>query len=186
MNFVIGEKFPIDVSSIVYDTCVFQIMSAESAGLIWRIRRPKPNELFDFEHGEIKLGVKKFEKLIFFCVNQQPFAEGDSAFHRGRYVYPKDMYLVRANTEVGMPLYMSVVDERNVLRSLRCINMSREITNYLAELWLLQGSEGGRITNPDEYVKLVHAAYQKYPTAKALMNACEVTHTVAAGNSNRE
>ena len=171
---VIGNKFPINLKAMEFNTPVFQILGNESAALIWRIKNPTVLELNDFNYGGIKIGVSRHGKVMFFCVNQQPFAEGDSPYHAQFYSFPSDMHMMKAATEVGLPLYMCVVDQNNVLRALRCINLNKPVTDFIAQTFERQRAEDGK-TSMAEYQQTIAKVYKQFPESKDLMNAAAAT-----------
>ena len=46
---VIGNRFPISMKMVPFNTSHFQIVGNESAALIWHIKNPTPLELDDFK-----------------------------------------------------------------------------------------------------------------------------------------
>ena len=174
---VIGNKFPIDTRNMEFSTPVFQLLGNESAALIWKIKSPTSLELIDFNYKDVKFGVLTYGKVMFFCVDHQPFADGDSSYHAQFYNFPPDMHMLRSKTDVGLPLYMCVVDQHNTLRALRCINLNKKVTDFIADTFEKQRSEGRRIT-PAEYTATVSAAYKRYATTKEMMAAAAATSEI--------
>lgn len=176
---IIGGKFPISMKPVPFDTPAFQIMSNESAALIWHIKNPTRLELDDFKYGGIKIGVSRYGKILFFCINQQPFAEGDCPYHAQSYNFPPDMHIMRAATEVGLPLYLCVVDQKNILRALRGINLSKEVSDFIADTFEYQRTPDGSITM-NEWRNTLKEVYGKYPDTKDLMDASEIVHIISS------
>ena len=168
-SMVIGNKFPIDMSAAPFSTISFQLLNDEAAAAIWHINGPTKLELHDFNYGSIKVGVTRQSDVMFFCIDQQPFAESDSSFHRSFYNYPDDMHMMKSKTDIGLPVYLYVVDQNNILRAIRGINLNKAVTDYIADIF-----DGQRNSiSPDTYRNIATAVYKKYPTPKDLMDACE-------------
>ena len=182
-SLVIGSKFPIDMKAADFNTSTFQLMGNESAALIWRIKSPTALELADFNYGRIKFGVYRHGKVMFFCVDQQPFAEGDSSYHAQFYNFPPDMHMMKAATDIGLPVYMCVVDQNNILRALRCVNLNKAMTDFIAETFEYQRTDEGHVAY-EEYEKTVRDAYKKFPEAKDMMNAANVTCEIKSKRNN--
>ncbi len=172
MSIILGEKFPAQLSDADYNTPILRILSSESAMVIWHIESPTPGELQDFNHGKIKFGIRRYGKVMFFCVNQQPFAEGDCAFHASRFDFPRDMHIMHSTNDAGMPLYMVVVDEKNIVRAMRCVNLNKAVTDKLSDIFELQRTEDGLLAD-SQFRQTVINAYHDYPSAKSMMDSCE-------------
>lgn len=171
---VIGNRFPISMKMVPFNTPHFQIVGNESAALIWHIKNPTPLELDDFKYGQVKIGVSRFGKMLFFSINQQPFAEGDSPYHAQDYNFPKDMHMMKAATEVGLPLYICVVDQHNTLRALRCINLNKAVTDFIAQTFEAQRTPDGRITM-SEKLNTISDVFKRFPESSDLMAAATAT-----------
>jgi hypothetical protein len=171
-SLIIGKKFPADVSMAAYDSPTFQIIGSESAVVIWHIKDPKPLELNDFNNGKVKIGVMRYGKVMFFCIDQQPFANGDCAFHASLYRYPKDMHLMHSTTDAGLPVYLCVVDEKGILRALRCINLNKAVTDKISDIFEFQRTEDGLVAD-SQFRQTVISAYQLYQSAEDMINSCE-------------
>ena len=90
-TWMLGERFPADVSHIAPNSMELQFMSSESAAAIFRFIRPKADELFDFEHARIDFGVKLFDKVGFLTeIIGNGFGEFDADFHYDTVIRPKD------------------------------------------------------------------------------------------------
>ncbi len=174
---VIGSRFPINVKMVPLNTPVFQIIGNESAALIWHIANPTALELDDFKYGGIKIGVSRHGKVLIFSIDQQPFAEGDSPYHAQEYNFPKDMHMMKAATDVGLPLFICVVDQNNVLRALRCINLNKAVTDFIAQTFEAQRAADGRITGA-EMRNTLQAVFKKYPDTKDLMKVAAATFEI--------
>lgn len=169
---IIGKRFPADVRLAPYDAPTFQIIGNESAVVIWHMKDPKPLELNDFNNGKVKIGVMRYGKVMFFCIDQQPFANGDCAFHASLYNYPKDMHLMHATTNVGLPVYLCVVDEKGILRALRCINLNKAVTDKISDIFEFQRSLDGLIDDL-KFKLTIASAYHRYKSSEDMMDACE-------------
>ena len=164
---IIGNIFPIDTSGMSYNVPNFLFLGNESSMLIWKIYKPMKTELDAFKYESIRIGILRYDKIAFFCIEQDTFAEGDSSFHYN-FTNIGDKHIMKTNTDVGLPVYLCVVDQNNVLQALRCINLNKEITNYISHIIEAQRQKENNITS-QEYAKLVQSAYKKYNTSADMM-----------------
>jgi hypothetical protein len=165
---IINSKFPINTDGIALNSCYFNFLGNESAMLIWKIKNPTKLELQKFNYGNIKIGIYQYDKVAFFCIDQEEFMSGDSSFHYA-FTELKDKHIKKASNDIGLPIYLCVVDDHNILKALRCININKKVTDDIARIIEYQRSDDGMIT-PQEYQMIVLKAYKINETTEDMFN----------------
>ena len=85
--------------------------------------------------------------------------------------------MMKAATYVGLPLFICVVDQNNILRALRCINLNKAVTDFIAQTFEAQRTADGRITGT-EMRNTLQAVFKKYPETKDLMKVAAATFEI--------
>lgn len=164
-SFIIGQEFPMDTRGIQKDTMDMRLAGNSNALLIFRYFYPTKNEIFDFEHGRVSIGLHKEGKLMMVACDIDGVGSSDCVYHLDRFEHGR-LNWIRTQKGQGMPVHIMVVDGKNILRVSRTIGTSSEFTNYFADIIEYQQTENGKLhAGESEFIELGTKAYAKYPNA---------------------